>query len=76
MSNQTHYPEPMAEDIYDVIIVGAGPAGLNAALILARCLRKIIVFDHGKPRNWKSDNIHGFLSRDGISPKELLKISK
>jgi thioredoxin reductase len=75
MDNQSPYNLSNTE-IYDVIIVGAGPAGLNAALILARCLRKILVFDHGKPRNWKSDNIHGFLSRDGFSPKELLNISK
>lgn len=76
MSNYSSYGPLDSRDLYDVIIVGAGPAGLNAALILARCLRNILVFDHGKPRNWKSDNIHGFLSRDGSSPKELLGISK
>ncbi len=72
----SQYSELNNHGIYDVIIIGAGPAGLNAALILARCLRNIIVFDHGKPRNWKSDNIYGFLSRDGFSPKELIEIAK
>jgi len=76
MEKQSPNEHPKGRHLYDVIIVGAGPAGLNAALILARCLRSILVFDHGRPRNWKSDNIHGFLSRDGFSPKELIRISK
>lgn len=56
---------------YDVIIVGAGPAGLSAALILGRCCRKVLVCDSGKPRNTVSHGVHGFLTRDGILPEEL-----
>jgi thioredoxin reductase len=63
-------------ELNDVIIIGAGPAGLNAALILARCQRKTLVFDSGKPRNLKSEAMHGFLSRDGINPLEFLRIAK
>lgn len=58
---------------YDVIIVGGGPAGLSCALILGRCRRKIVVFDTGVPRNRASDGLHGFISRDGCSPIDLLE---
>jgi thioredoxin reductase len=59
-----------------VIIVGAGPAGLNAALVLGRCRRKVLLFDDGKPRNAVSRALHGFLSRDGIHPAELRRIAR
>lgn len=61
---------------WDVIIVGGGPAGLNAALVLGRCRRKVLLVDEGKPRNAKSHTLHGFLSRDGIPPHELLEIAR
>lgn len=64
------------KNFFDVIIVGAGPAGLNAALILGRCMRKVAVFDSGNPRNFRSQALHGFLSRDGIHPLELLRIAR
>lgn len=60
----------------DIAIVGGGPAGLSAALILGRCLRKVILFDDGRYRNAHSHAMHGFLSRDGIDPEELRKISR
>ena len=61
---------------YDVIIVGAGPAGLSAALILGRCRRNVLVLDSGRPRNAASHAMHGFLSRDGIAPTEFLRIAR
>ena len=56
-------------DIWDVIIVGAGPAGLSAALILGRCCRRVLVVDRATPRSWASHAMHGYLSRDGIDPQ-------
>ena len=62
--------------MYDAIIVGAGPAGLSAALILGRSRRRVLVCDTGRPRNAASPAINGFVSRDGIDPQEFLRISR
>jgi thioredoxin reductase len=62
--------------MYDVVIVGAGPAGLSAALILGRCRRRVLVCDTGKPRNAASREMHGYLTRDGIPPKAFLGIAR
>jgi thioredoxin reductase len=57
--------------VYDVAIVGGGPAGLNAALVLARCRRRIVVLDSGQPRNAVAREFHAYLGSDGTSPAEL-----
>lgn len=62
--------------MFDVIIVGGGPAGLSAALVLGRCRRRVLVFDAGHPRNERSRAVHGFLSRDGTPPAELLDCAR
>ena len=62
--------------MYDVVVVGAGPAGLSAALILGRCRRSVLVCDNGNPRNAASRAIHGYLTRDGFAPRDFLRVSR
>jgi thioredoxin reductase len=57
---------------HDVVVVGGGPAGLSAALVLVRARRTVVVVDAGAPRNAPAAHLHGFLSRDGMPPRELL----
>jgi thioredoxin reductase len=56
---------------WDCIIVGAGPAGLNAALVLARARRRVLVLDNGAPRNYATHEMHGVLGHDGLDPADL-----
>ena len=60
---------------WDVVIVGAGPAGLSAALVLGRCNRRVLVCDRNTPRSWASKAMHGFLGRDGVSPAEFRRLA-
>ncbi len=62
--------------MYDVIIVGAGPAGLSAALWLGRGRRQVLVCDAGKARNAVSHAMHGFLTRDGTAPLEFAQLGR
>jgi thioredoxin reductase len=62
--------------MYDVVIVGCGPAGLSAALILGRCGRRVLACDSGTPRNAASSALHGYLTRDGVPPLELLRLAR
>jgi thioredoxin reductase len=61
--------------IFDAIIVGGGPAGLNAAIVLGRSRRNVLLFDTGRQRNRFSHGIHNYLTRDGLLPADFLMIA-
>jgi thioredoxin reductase len=63
-------------ETYDVVVVGGGAAGLSAALVLGRARRSTLVVDAGAPRNAPAAHMHGFLSRDGTPPSELLAAAR
>jgi thioredoxin reductase len=67
---------PEAQIEFDVAIVGGGPAGLSAAVVLGRSRRRVVLFDNDLPRNFASQGVHCFLSRDGIRPSELREIGR
>ena len=60
---------------FDAIVVGGGPAGLQAALVLGRMRRSVLLLDTGAPANAVSEAMHGFLSRDGTPPAEVRRIA-
>jgi thioredoxin reductase len=66
----------MDATIYDVAIIGGGPAGLSAAVWLARYMHRVILVDSGDPRNWETRGINGYLGLPGIQPSELRGIGR
>ena len=70
-----HHVHPTAST-YDVIVVGAGAAGLSGALALGRARRTVLVLDAGHPRNAPALHIHNYLGREGTSPADFLAIGR
>jgi len=66
----------MQTETYDVAIIGGGPAGLSAALVLGRARRRVVVIDDGTPRNAPATHMQGFISRDGTPPADLLRSAR
>lgn len=61
--------------IYDCAIIGGGPAGLNAALVLGRARRSVALIDNNRPRNAVTHASHGFITRDGVTPAEFRRVA-
>ncbi|MGC1932502.1 MAG: hypothetical protein WA667_26305 [Candidatus Nitrosopolaris sp.] len=60
-------------NIYDVVIIGAGFAGLSAALVLGRYLRPAVIFDAGKMRNDNTKHVRSYLGLENMSPRKFIK---
>src|ERR687889_1552584 len=61
------------DDIFDVAIIGAGFAGLSAALLLGRYLRPTVIFNGGNTRNSMSKHVHGYLGFENVPPKQFIQ---
>ncbi|MFP7456521.1 NAD(P)/FAD-dependent oxidoreductase [Bacillus safensis] len=57
--------------LLDCAIIGGGPAGLSAALVVGRGRKQVIVFDDELPRNRVTQESHGFITNDGMTPFEI-----
>jgi thioredoxin reductase len=81
MTNHGTPPQPASAlpahpQNHDVVIIGGGAAGLNAAVVLGRARRSVVVVDGGQPRNAPADGVHGFLTREGLPPAELVRLGQ
>jgi thioredoxin reductase len=67
--------EPALESpAVDAVVIGGGAAGLSAGVVLARAGRSVTVVDAGGPRNAPASHVHGFLTRDGVAPSDLVAL--
>jgi thioredoxin reductase len=76
LSPQGRPGQPSGMSDYDVMVIGGGAAGLSAALVLSRARRQVLVVDAGTQRFTLAAHMHGFLSRDGLPPSDLLKVGR
>ena len=68
-------PRPRVPEL-DVVVVGGGPAGLSAALVLGRARRRVLVLDTGRPANLASSAIGGLLGQGGVAPAEFCRAGR
>jgi thioredoxin reductase len=68
-------PRPRVPEL-DVVVVGGGPAGLSAALVLGRARRRVLVLDTGRPANIASRAIGGLLGHGGVAPADLRRAGR
>ncbi|GAA1178405.1 NAD(P)/FAD-dependent oxidoreductase [Nesterenkonia xinjiangensis] len=69
-------PRPESGELYDAVVIGAGPAGLSAAVALGRARRRVLIIDAGSPRNRAASHLHTVLGHEGLDPAELLRTGR
>src|SRR5690606_13952284 len=62
--------------MHEVVVIGGGPAGLQAALTVARVHRDVVLLDAGEGRNAPASHMHNLVTRDGVSPEEFRRIAR
>jgi thioredoxin reductase len=76
MSSSFHPVASLPDYEWECIVIGGGAGGLSAGLVLGRSRRRVLVLDAGEPLNAPAPHMHGFLSRDGTPPLELLRLGR
>jgi thioredoxin reductase len=76
MTDRFHHLDTWRSKPYDAVIVGGGPAGLSAALVLGRARKRVLVVDNGRPANAVSQGVGGLLGHDRVKPADLRESGK
>ena len=71
MTDRLHHLDAWRSQPYDAVIVGGGPAGLSAALVLGRANKRVLVVDDDRPANAVSQGVGGLLGHDRVKPADL-----
>jgi thioredoxin reductase len=71
MTDRLHHLDAWRSAPYDALIVGGGPAGLSAALVLGRARKRVLVVDDDRPANAVSQGVGGLLGHDRVKPADL-----
>src|SRR3954447_55254 len=71
MRDRLHHLDAWRNLPYDAVIVGGGPAGLSAALVLGRARKRVLVVDDDRPANAASQGVGGLLGHDRVKPADL-----
>ena len=69
-------PSRQRVPVVDAVVVGGGPAGLSAALVLGRARKRVVVLDTGAPANARVESIGGLLAQDGVGPADLRRSAR
>src|SRR3954452_21654386 len=71
MTDRLRHLDAWRSTPYDTVIVGGGPAGLSAALVLGRARKRVLLLDNDRPANAVSQGVGGLLGHDRVKPADL-----